>query len=330
MENSEIKKEHLKYIVFSILILLVIPFASAGFFDFIKDNLITGFQTTTFEVSIPTLNFMPNVTLISLNSSETVTAGGLKNLNFSFVAEDINGAGDLNTSSIIANITFTYYTNISRDVRNATCIVAPGQVGMGANQRNYSCVFTGNSNSIFFFDPPGSWNVAVSIADNGSNFTINSSQWFSIQQTISINRTDATVNFPAVSLGENNVTSSNDPNSVQNIGNKNQTILNLTAINLIGDSDSSSSTVRIDAINFTTNYITNAAEVECHYNASAGSGGARLTNNTMISINISILRGPDRLNDTYFCLLHAPGNLLSQTYSTGGTPDEPDWTFTAG
>jgi len=328
MENSKIKKGHLKYIVFSILVLLVIPFASAGFFDFIKDNFITGFQTTTFEVSVPTLNFMPNVTFISLNTSETVTAGGIKDLNFSFVGQDTNGAGDLNDSSIIANITFTS-TNI-QTARNATCVVAAGQVGMSTNQRNYSCGFTGGLNSIFFFDPPGSWNVKVSISDNSSNFTINTSQWFSIQQTISINRTDATVNFPAVNLGENNITSSNDPNSVQNIGNQNRTALNLTAINLVGDSDSSTSSIRIDAINFTTNYITNAAEVECQYNASAGSGGARLTNNTMIPMNVSILSGPDRLNDTYFCLLHAPGNLLSQVYSTGGTPNEPDWTFTAG
>ena len=286
-------------------------------------------SNVSFTVSLAAgdANFRPNITFISLNSSETIIAGDKRVLNFSFIANDTNGAIGLDNNSIIANITFA--GDNTEAVRNATCSVSTSQVGLAATERNYTCGFS----DIYFYDAAGSWQFFISISDNNSNdnYTINSSQWFSIQQTISINRTIATVNFPAVSLGENNVTSSNDPNQMQNIGNKNNIVINLTAINLIVDSDSSTSSIRIDAINFTTNYITNAAKVECHYNATAGAGaGARLLNNTMIPMNITIRKGADQLNSTYYCLLHTPGNLLSQTYSTGGTPNEPDWTFTAG
>jgi len=266
-------------------------------------------------------NVKPNITFISLNSSETIIAGGKKVLNFSFIANDTNGAIGLINNSIIANITFT--GSGIEAVRNATCSVSSSQVGLAATQRNYSCGF----DDIWFYDAAGSWNVAILISDNNTanNVTMNNSQWFTIQETISINRTVATVNFPAVGPGKNNVTSSNDPNRVQNIGNKNNIRINITGIDLVGD-NSGDPANRIVARNFTVHYLTGLGNRECNTNQE----GARLLNNTMVPINVTILKGANQLNDTYYCLIHVPGTIQSQTHSTGGTPDEPDWTFTAG
>lgn len=321
---EKIKRDYLKYVLFLALALFIIPVVSAGFFDFFGD-LITGLQTQTFTVTVSVQNYRPNITLVT-NGTLTLTAGTTALFNISFIAQDTNGAGDLNNNSIIMNATYSSPGSSTEFVRNFTCIVAPGQTGLTANQRNYSCV----ANNFTFFDGSGSWNISVSIADNASNYTENLTQSFTIAQLISINLTLTDLQFPAVSAGNNNVTSSNDPQRIQNIGNKNNIAINLTGIDLLGDSDGDPAN-RIQVVNFSINYVTGTGNRECNYNGTAGAGaGARLLNNTGVPINVTILKGADRLNDTYYCLLHVPGNILAQTHSSGGTPNEADWTVTSG
>ena len=76
------------------------------------------------EAAAGDTNFPPNITFISLNSSEQIVEGGLKVLNFSFIANDTNGAIGLDNNSIIANITFS-----GEATRNATCSVSSTQDG---------------------------------------------------------------------------------------------------------------------------------------------------------------------------------------------------------
>jgi hypothetical protein len=142
-----------------------------------------------------------------------------------------------------------------------------------------------------------------------------------------MNMTVSALTFPSAGPGQRNITSDADPNRIQNTGNKAYLNFSITGINLIGDTSSGTS---IPAANFTVRNLTGGvapAFNECHNNSISGT---KLINNTAVNIEgANTSKGAQSNNSIYFCLIHVPSGLTTQTYSTGGTPNEDDWTIAA-
>ncbi|MBI5797276.1 hypothetical protein HZA98_00040 [Candidatus Woesearchaeota archaeon] len=256
--------------------------------------------TTTAQAEVA-----PTITQVSLNDTRSIIVGGIRTIEFSAIVNDTNG--NINASSVIANVTLS-----GQALRaNSTCLRVSGD-GTGAN---FTCTV-----GMEFYDAAGDWRVTVEAQDNASNFAINNSRYFTLQETVAMNISSAAMSFPGASPGMKNITSPGL--SIQNIGNKIYLNTSVTGINLLGDTNSATS---IPAANFTVSNATGSANPQC---TSTAIFGAALVNNTAVNIEgANTSRGALATNNLYFCITGIPLDLITQTYSTGGTPDEDDWTI---
>ena len=258
------------------------------------------------SIGVITSEVAPQITQVSLNSTEAIVIGGTKLIEFTAIINDTNG--NINASSITANI-----SNAAVLSSNTSCVRVSGD-GTGAN---FSCTV-----SIDFFNVPGDWRVSVEAQDNASNFAQNSTTYFTLQQTTAMNISSSAMSFPQGSPGDTNITASTGAVVVQNIGNKIYLNISVTGINLLGDSVGS--TTKIFAGNFTVSNAT-GSNAEC---TNTSRIGASLVNATAINIEgANTTRGPVAKNNLYFCITALPPDVTKQTYSTGGSPDEDDWTI---
>ena len=294
--------------ILTLLIITIIPtLISANMFTNFVDS-ITGRATsasTTASITISVLE-SPNVSIVSLNSTEAITAGATREIEFSAIINDTNGDMNVSNGSVTANITSAGTTSF-----NNSCILVLGNSSGG----NWTCTV-----NITFFAPPGDWKVSVQATDNSSRATNNATRFFTLQTTTAMNMTVNALTFATSAPATVNVTASNNPNKVQNIGNKVYLNVSVTGINLLGDTNSN---FQISANNFTVRNET-GSYVEC---GNTSLLGASLVNTTAINIEgANTSRGLVAQVSLYFCLVKTPTNLTSQTYSTGGSPDEDDWT----
>ena len=133
--------------------------------------------------------------------------------------------------------------------------------------------------------------------------------------------------FPTTAQNKRNITANNDPNTVQNTGNKDYLNFTIKGIDLLGDSNSATS---IPAANFTVRNLTGGTDPAFNECTNSTISGTKLVNNTAINIEgANVTRAAVAQNSLYFCIIHTPVGLTSQTYSTGGSPDEEDWTIAA-
>ncbi|MBI5797273.1 hypothetical protein HZA98_00025 [Candidatus Woesearchaeota archaeon] len=294
--------------LFTILILIIVPtFISANTFQDFLDAITGKATSATTTVSIAIGADAPNVSIVSLNDTKTIVAGGIRSFELSAIVNDTNGDMNVSRGAVTANITL-----LGTTFTNNTCILTSGNSSGG----NWSCTM-----DINFFNPAGDWKVSVQAIDNASLSYDNSSRFFTLSTTTAMNMTSTALSFPSSAPGALNITSSNDPDIVANIGNAVYLNITVTGINLLGDTVSTTS---IPAANFTVSNATGALNPEC---TSTTIFGAALVNNTATNIGgANISRGLYANNSIYFCLRGVPTSVTTQTYSTGGTPDEDDWT----
>jgi len=304
-------KRGVKVIIFlGILTLLIVPFASAGFSDWFREMTgklaarptnvsvsVTGVAAVTLEVHNETL--IPPVV--------DPTDDSVSNIEFFVTVTDSNGVNDINDSA--TNATFSRPGQPTRT--NSSCVLV-GDID--ANSANFSCTI-----SMYYFYEIGGWNITAFGNDLGNKTAqSNISQIFQYSQLQAIQFSPTTLTFPAVSPGDVNQTSDNDPTLINNTGNFNVTVDNIqvNAIDLQGEDIGGDF---IFATNFSTGLFTGATE-EC--NASATS----LVNATDTFINGSILifgnhsldnnvTGQEQL---FYCITGVPADISSQTYSTSG------------
>ncbi|MFH1210224.1 MAG: hypothetical protein V1663_05570 [archaeon] len=307
------------FIVFFILAIFFYSMSSisANIFDDIKGTIadITGKATSnTSTVTINVGANPPNVTFVSLNDSRTVLEGGIRSLIVSFLVIDI----DMNVENGTAKV------NVSKDtvsVTNASCSnsMAPN------NYINFTCTI-----QIPYWYDAGVWSVTAFVNDTSNLPSQNTSSW-NLQEMTAINTTSTSLTWPTVVPNSYNKTSNSDPISLHNTGNKDTLNIYVEGINLYEDV---AALTMIPASNFTVfNKSSNdvAPNIECDYrNKTAvvvlGAFPLVLANNTDVAIvTNSLPRGIGNIESFYFCLFHVPPNLISATYSTGGTPNEDDW-----
>ena len=320
------------------LFLIMLKETNAGFIDVF--NKITGRAASeSATVTITVGNTAPVIGNVTLDKADNVaiTENGNKSFLFSFVVTDQEGAGNIVNNSAVANITrgfggtaeTTRHNNTFVNVNDGGCR-ANNPVGL--NGINYSCTI-----NIVFYDEAGLWNISVRINDSNGNFVQNTTKTFTIAETSSISISPSTISFPTIVPSDQNKSSSVNL-SIINIGNDDLSgreatgeTINITAVTLVPSSGSTfipASNFSIGQVNGTSGHNLNfcdtsiTANVTRLQNTTVAQGWANFTG----AINGSGILA--RANNNYqsygLCLLHAPGDLASTTYSTTSSGA---WTF---
>ncbi len=313
------------HFTFALLLVVSVVRAFPDFFEALKDsfsgvtNTITGRATTgTAVVNITVQNLAPNVTNVTVVASQSITEAGASKVSISFIATDPDGTSNLNASS--AQINLSTPNNPIRSNQTCADIGAIGTIG-----RNFSCLV-----DIQYFDVAGNWSIRASIRDLSQVWAANETMNFTLLETLAMRVGPSPLSFATVSPSGENITSTNDPITVNNTGNVNVTTNNtqVRALDLIGESNTA---FIIPAGNFTVDVNTGAGNPEC---------GVRsvMTNFTFVNITNAILprgnnsAGVNPQNGVellYVCLRGAPAaaQLPSQTYAASG---DRAWTILVG
>ncbi len=286
-------------IVFGILF---VSLASAGWFDWLKET-ITGrasLQQTNVSVTLVGVDvvsiWVHNATLIDTDVDPTES--GIVNITFNVTITDINGASDINTTSVFASF---LKPNEGTRANTTGCVETAGEGT--SNSKNFSCTI-----SLWYFDAPGGWTINVSAKDLG-NGSVNSTDAynFSYDQLQAIVIDPDGVFWTSVAVGAENQTAGNNT-MINNTGNYNATgNLELNATNLYSGAyflDVGNVSIGIDAGS------------ECNGTLMVGSENTAVT-------GVVLERGNNSLgtaNETiYYCLEQVPSNLPTGTYDTNST-----------
>ena len=308
------KKEVINLKLFLIfLLLIIIPFVSASFFNipnirevdlknFNIKNLITGMGTTaTTTLNVTVGNTAPVIQNVSfLPASVSISEGTVTYLNVSFSAVDADGVSNFNNATAQVKI------NISSgdDGRsNSTCKATR----LNANVMNYTC-----NVPIWYWDSNGNWIINASVKDTPGAITQNVSISFTLGSTTSMNMTPTSLAWSSIGPSSTNQLSSSNPITVTNIANNNITAanVNLTGINLEGETTKTeyllSSSFSISTINScdTGNITLNSTTV-----------GILSSNITAGNSSAAAATAKEQL---YACLENVTEGISQQSYSTGG------------
>jgi len=315
-------------LIFSVLmfIILATAFVSAGLFDFSWfKKTITGkvtSQPTNVSISVVGINSVYfTIWNNTINGTDIVpTEEGTTTISFNVTVYDDDGLNDINDSSVMAE-----FINDSTTRANATC--APNG-DTTPTSKNYTC-----SIDMWYFDVNDVWMINVTANDLGNtSYMSNYTQFFTYEQLQAIKIAPETLSWPAVSPGDTNKTSNNDPSTINNTGNYNATgYLQLEAINLYGTNGefiaSNNFTVGIDTGG---DACTGDLCIECNSTTNFANGTSttitvpiEFGNLTLEAGNLTAGYGNVSI---YYCALEISSILSSQTYSTDNTGSSP-WTI---
>lgn len=278
-----------------LVLLLIIPFASAGTFSNLW-NQITGRATTspvTLNISVGAGNSPTiwNVTKI------TDVSGGLNEgpaptyviINFSVT--DADGIGNINDSSARVNLSKSGETSRI----NSSC----ARWQASGNSANYTCNMT-----MYWWDGVGNWVVNVTIKDLNGNYAENSTITLTVGSTSGFVSGPSSLTWATISPGATNTLANNNLR-LNNTGNVVKNV-QINATDLVGESTSSK---QLGANNFSianTSSCTGAAMSNYVYTAVS----------TLPIGNYSLNDGSSGQKDLYFCLTSANSDLTMQAYST--------------
>ena len=241
-------------------------------------------------------------------ASPTITSGMIKSISAQdptpasttaveiwFVANDADGAGNLDNSTAAAH--FSKAAEATRS--DTTCSAA----SYNATAINYTC-----SVDMQFYDGPGVWTINVTVDDAESNTATNTDTNFTYNSGTHMTMTPTAVNFGSLNVGATDKNASDDPIVITNSGNVDIATVNITAYDLVGEAASS--------------YTIGAAQFEA--NAADAAGGDTLSNGAAVTVaGVTIAHGPAVSDNVYFYVDVPSTDIQVQSYSTaGGT----DWT----
>ncbi|MDP3640809.1 MAG: LamG-like jellyroll fold domain-containing protein [Nanoarchaeota archaeon] len=260
-------------------------------------------------------NSAPIITFVSSVPAQSITESTFTPINFSFTAFDADGFGDLD------NATAQLKVNLTGEAERSTSCT-PIAV-LNASTINYTCTIR-----IWYFDGAGFWAVNTSIRDKSAAYAENLSTSFQLLQTTAMTMSPTALAWPTVKRGNTNQTANNDPLIINNTGNKDITVGNvtITAFDLQG---LSLPTDFIRATNFTLSIQNGTSDCsgpgcrEC----SDVSGSRMLNASALPIIAANITAGNNSLNDLtgtsgqealFMCLLTVPLEIEGQLYDTTG------------
>ena len=292
-----------KVVIFlGLLILLIIPLASAGFFSDFKAKITGELTTGTSELNITIGNTAPTVSFVAAISAITPNENGVVFTEFVINATDTDGVNNLDDNSVEARFQLTGATTRV----NTSCILLVDHP-TDLNTANYSCTV-----GFYYFDnASSSWTVNVTVLD------INSARGDNTSTNVQFNELKAMVISPsALSWTEFGVTSTNqgsnnDPILLNNTGNAIDLSINVTGLNLQGET---TITQYIYAANLTVE------------NVNPGCSGTQMSNETSINVTSIILqKGNNSLSnndatsgqeEAFFCVTAVNSDISAQSYSS--------------
>ncbi len=264
----------------------------------------------------------PNITFVSNISAVSIIEGGSRRINFSFLASDFDGRGDLDNTS--AQVRINLIGEADRFNTSCTPLATIG------SSINYSC-----SVDVWYFDGAGFWTVNASIRDNAGSYIENASVQFTVQETTAFAIGPSALAWPTLELGTTNRTSNNDPITLNNTGNKDiaTTGITLTGYNLRGLTTTSEF---INAPNFSVSNLNGTSS--CSGIACLECNGTITANATIETLPNAILSAGNNSrnyqNDTsgqenlFFCLMTVPSGISRQTYDTSANNQTAPWVIT--
>ena len=239
-------------------------------------NLVLG------EELIPTN--APIIFKVNPISATDPIEGGIRIITVNFTAMDNDGVANLNDAT--ANITFI---KAGEQTRGGSCT----ENDINSTTTEYNC-----SIDIYYYDGSSSWTVNASVIDLDNLIGVNDTTSFNYNELKAMIMTPTAINFgTGLTAGTNDVAATDDPIVLNNTGNFDFTEINITAYDLIGQSDSSKT---IPAENI-------------RVNKEDLSGGDILINSTAVVItDVELPR--NSINYTYY-YANLP-NIYGQEYST--------------
>jgi len=209
--------------------------------------------TISTVVNLSILNTAPIIGNVTLDEADNINLveNGNKTLRFSFVVTDADNLTDIFNISAVANITRGFgstaeairYNDTFVNVNDGGC---NGVNNVGTNGKNFSCTI-----NVVFYDEAGLWNISVRINDSVKRtdivdyaFAQNTTKTFSINELTAFVIYPSTISFPTIGLTDTNV-SARINITINNTGNDDISgrestgeTINITAITLIGETDS--------------------------------------------------------------------------------------------
>ncbi|MEM3116746.1 MAG: hypothetical protein QXD63_02345, partial [Candidatus Pacearchaeota archaeon] len=189
---------------------------------------------------------------------------------------------------------------------NLSCV----NLTTSGNEINFSC-----SIDMWYFDQAGSWTINVTIKDINNAQGENSSTTFTFNTLTAMVMSPTSLTWPTVGLNDVDVSSNNDPITINNTGNAESIRINVTGYDLRGET---TITKYIFANNFTVSNLSDS-----------GCSGRIMQNATSLNITSPItFRGNNSLNyknatsgqqNTTYCLKGVPQDATAQSYSTAGS-----------
>lgn len=315
---------YLALMIFVFVSLGMSAFTFRGIFD--TWNLITGAATSSTTSASIVVNSVPRILFVLNGTPQTISEGTSIRINFSFIANDSDTAGDLNNATAKIQINRTNETTRY----NATChALALISSGIWQDSVNFSC-----SVFVWYFDGAGVWNINASILDDNNVIGENSTSFFNIQSTTAMNMYPTSLTWPAVDLGAVNQTANNDPIVINNTGNDD---IDVGGITFLGNDlqGVSTTTEFIRAANFSvsprngTNSCSGTSCFECNGTTFANNtytpvGMANLTANNNTPNNHAETTGQEEL---FFCLRQVAPEISRQTYTTSAGSLTNVWTI---
>ncbi|MEK0338488.1 MAG: hypothetical protein QQN41_13750, partial [Nitrosopumilus sp.] len=162
----KMKKRDVILITLSILIVLILPLISAGFFDDVWEKITGKVTSDTTALNITVGNSAPTITWVESIPATNPTDDTTTSITFNFTATDTDGEGNLDDSTASA-----YFQKGGETTRTNTSCITAG-TGSGNNQ-NYTCTI-----DLWYYDGSGAWTINVTIQDINNADGENSSTTF--------------------------------------------------------------------------------------------------------------------------------------------------------
>ena len=279
-------------VVFGLAILFLVPFASAGFFDFMTGKLSAQDE----QVNISVGNTAPQIIYVE-GTNANPTEESSKDVTFSVNVYDHDLKEDINTSSVTATFSKGGTT------RSTTCNT-PATVN--ANTLSFSCTIT-----MWYWDAAASdWTVSVSAKDLSGVEATNNTQTFTYNSLTAFKMSPTLLTWSEILPSATNQKSNNDPTVLNNTGNYVVSAGNIkiNATDLAGEIVD---TKIIYGSNFT---VSKTLDSECSGDALSSSAYVGVTGADLGTGNLSA--GGVAQQNVYYCIPKVPPTVTKQAYST--------------
>lgn len=275
MFNKSSKERTITSLLFiAILAMLMIPFI-------LKTEAAT---TGTFNVTLEITNAPPTVIWVNDSISLSPSEGSRTLVTVNFNASDNNSAADLDDTTAQVWINFSSETSRGND----TCAV----VAESGNIVTYECTFY-----MHYWDADGAWTINASVEDLSGEYAQNLSATVTYGDLAAMQVIKANMTFDGVP-GDENVSSAENPQIINNTGNRDFSEVNITAYELQGVTNPA---YTIGAGNFSVN-VSNSPI------------GQMMQNATSILIPDSTLPRGNQSTEDLYVYLDIPTGILGQTY----------------